>query len=53
VTLSRKRILSAMVAAGRSFMSSSKSLFVLWSTFGVLPGLFFGARDSPLLAIPT
>ena len=53
MTLCRKRILSAIVAAGRSFMSSFNSLFVLWSTFGALPGLFFGARDAPLLAIPT
>ncbi len=51
--LSKKRILSAMVATGRSFMSSFRSLFVVSSAFGALPGLFFGARDSPLLAIPT
>ncbi len=30
-----------------------KSPLVISSTFGVPPGLFFGARDSPLLAILT
>ncbi len=50
---SRKLILSAMVAAGRSFTAPFKSLLVLSSATGSLPGLFFGARDSPLLANPT
>ena len=42
-----------MVAAGRSFMSSFKSRSVFSSTFGILPGLFFGAREPSLPAVLT
>src|SRR5215213_9359112 len=39
------------MAKGRSFRSSSKSLMALSSSLGADPGLFFGARDSPLWAL--
>jgi hypothetical protein len=45
--LCRKRILSVMVAAGRSFMCSLSSFFTFSSAFGGLPGLFFGASEFP------
>jgi hypothetical protein len=50
--LSRKRILSGMVAARRSFVSSSRSFFAFSSTFGVLPGLLFGAESLSLPGHP-
>jgi hypothetical protein len=51
VTLSRKRRLSEMVAAGRTLTSSSRSLLATSSVFEGLPPPFLGSRGSPRSAI--
>lgn len=50
IRCSRKRRLCSTVAAGRSFISSSKSLLEFSSSFGGLPEPFFGAREAPCRA---
>ena len=44
---------SLRVANGRSVRSSWSSFIAFSSSFGADPGLFFGARDSPLWALLT
>src|SRR5215208_2613703 len=51
VMCSRKRRLWLMVAAGRSFTSSSRRAWAVLSTWRGPPGLFLGVRDSAWLTI--
>src|SRR5215212_2239800 len=44
---------SLRVAKGRSLRFPSSSFIAFWSSFGAEPGLFFGARGSPLRALFT